>query len=125
MDAAGTEVPVVDAVATVGSGSGAVSVALVNKSASEPARCEIRIDGSLPAGRISATLLASDSPDAYNSVAAPDTVHPQDLELGRDGSVVLPPHSVAVCRLETNLPRDAGRGGWQLGGLGTDWRPRA
>ncbi|HEY8317748.1 MAG TPA: alpha-L-arabinofuranosidase C-terminal domain-containing protein [Amnibacterium sp.] len=122
MDAAGTEVPVVDAIATVGSASGAVAIALVNKSATESARCEIRIDGALPAGRITATLLGSDSPDAYNSVDAPDTVHPLELELGQDGSVVLPPHSVAVCRLEASLPFGGAEGGWQLSGLGTDWR---
>jgi alpha-N-arabinofuranosidase len=123
MAAAGTEVPVVDAVATVGSTTGAVAVALLNRSATESASCEVRIDGTLPAGRITATLLGSDSPDDFNSVAAPDIVRPRELELGRDGAVVLPPHSVAVCRLEGSLPVRGAEHGWQLSGLGTDWRP--
>lgn len=121
MDAAGTEVPVVDAVATVDPATGAVAVALVNKSATEAARCEVRIDGVLPAGRISATLLTADSPDAYNGIAEPDAVRPQQVELGRDGAVVIPPHSVAVCRLEASLPQEAATGTWRHPGLGGDW----
>ncbi|HEV7624345.1 MAG TPA: alpha-L-arabinofuranosidase C-terminal domain-containing protein, partial [Amnibacterium sp.] len=123
MRAADTEVPVVDAVATVDSATGAVSVALVNKSPWASARCEIRIDGLLPAGRITSTVLTSDSPDSFNGIAAPDAVRPQELELGADGSVVLPPHSVTVCRLEASLPAGATAGtGWNLRGLGADWQ---
>ena len=121
MDAAGTEVPTVDAIATVDPATGAVAVALVNKSATEEARCELRVDGLLPSGRIGSTVLGSDSPDAYNSIAAPDAVQPEARELGSDGSVVLPPHSVTICRFEAS-PRTADRAGWQLSGLGTDWR---
>jgi alpha-L-arabinofuranosidase len=121
MDAAGTEVPAVDAIATVDPATGAVSVALVNKSAADEARCELRVDGLLPTGRIESTVLTSDSPDAFNSVAAPDAVKPEARTLGSDGSVVLPPHSVTVCRFEAGV-RAADRSGWQLSGLGTDWR---
>ncbi|MGN6742749.1 MAG: alpha-N-arabinofuranosidase [Amnibacterium sp.] len=121
MDAAGTEVPVVDAVATVDTATGGVAVALVNKSPTEQARCEVRIDGALAAGRIPATLLTADSPDAFNGITDPDAVRPQELELGRDGTVVLPPHSVAVCRLEASLPAGAGTPGWHHAGVGGSW----
>jgi alpha-N-arabinofuranosidase len=122
MRAAGTEVPMVDAVATVDSVTGAVSVALVNKSPIESARCEIRVDGMRAAGGIVSTVLAADSPDSFNSIAAPDAVHPQELALGRDGEVVLPPHSVSVCRFEASLPTGAAdQDGWRLSGLGGDW----
>ena len=122
MRAAGSEVPAVDAVATVNAATGAVSLALVNKDPAASARCEIRVDGLLPAGAITSTVLAGDSPDSFNGIAAPDAVRPQQLELGHDGSVELPPHSVAVCRLDASLPRTAVQGGWRLSGLGGDWR---
>ncbi|MDH2444065.1 alpha-L-arabinofuranosidase C-terminal domain-containing protein [Amnibacterium sp. CER49] len=120
--AAGNEVPVVDAVATVDSATRAVTVALVNKSPEQSIRCEIRIDGLLPAGRIPATLLAGDSPDAFNGVAAPDAVHPVEVPLGEDGTVELPPHSVALCRLEASLPAAPAGTGWRHPGLAGGWQ---
>jgi alpha-N-arabinofuranosidase len=122
MQAAGSEVPVVDAVATVDSATRAVTLALVNKSATESTRCEIRIDGTLPAGRITGTLLAGDAPDAFNSVEAPDAVRPVELQPGEDGSVELPPHSVAICRLEASLAAAPAGDGWHHRGLEGGWQ---
>ncbi|MDQ1531911.1 MAG: alpha-L-arabinofuranosidase [Microbacteriaceae bacterium] len=122
MNAGATDVPLVDAIATVGSASGRMSLALVNKSPSDEAVCEIRIDGVPVQGRIAATVLTSDGPDAYNDVDAPDAVRPREIEIGSgDGSVVLPPHSVAVCHLDRPVAAGAFPDGWRVSGAGSDW----
>jgi alpha-N-arabinofuranosidase len=123
MNAGTTDVPVVDAVATVGSTSGRISLALVNKSPSDEASCEILIDGLPVQGRITATVLTGDTPDSYNGVDAPDAVRPREIEIDLgNGSVVLPPHSVAVCHLDRPVASaEPFPDGWRVSGSGSNW----
>jgi alpha-L-arabinofuranosidase len=123
MNAGGTDVPMVDAIATVGSTSGRVSLALVNKDPGDEASCEIRIDGSPVTGRITGTVLTSSSPDSYNEVSDPDAVGPREIEISSGhGSVTLPPHSVTVCHLDRSITSaPPSTDGWRVTGLGGNW----
>jgi|GEM_PF-1369368 len=57
-------------------------------------------------GRYPATVLAGDSPDAYNDVDHPDRVTPQTVEVEfAAGKVALPPHSLTIVAVG---PRDGG-----------------
>ena len=47
------------------------------------------------------TVLAGDSPDAYNEVARPNRVTPQMVDLAlTSGHLALPPHSVTILEVE-------------------------
>ena len=51
-------------------------------------------------GTFDATVLAGDSPEAYNSVEKPDRVVPQKAQLTFQGSVTqLPPHSLTIIQV--------------------------
>jgi alpha-N-arabinofuranosidase len=121
-----TDVPGVDAIATVASGDGRVSLALINKNPDEAARCEISIDGKLVTGPIEATVLTGDSPDSFNDVSTPASVVPTRADFtDGTGAVTLPPHSVTICHLATPLTVNVRADGWHLGGLDTEWKPSA
>jgi alpha-N-arabinofuranosidase len=50
-------------------------------------------------GKFEATVLAGDSPDAYNDIEHPDRVKPEEMTiLFKDGIVKLPPHSLMIVR---------------------------
>ena len=90
-------VPVVDAIATVDEAGGAWSIALVNRHPSEPMDCTLVLGDHLPTGAFDATVLAGDSPDAYNDIDHPGRVVPERTRLEfRDGLTKLPPHSLSI-----------------------------
>lgn len=96
LQATGTPVPVIDAVVTRGEGARA-AVALVNRHASAPAECRLVLKGLPARARATWTVLAGDSPDAYNDVDRPDRVAPVTRQIAPfDGTITLPPHSVNV-----------------------------
>jgi alpha-N-arabinofuranosidase len=90
--------PVVDAVATVSDDKKSMTLALVNRHPERPA--DLKLDlGTAPA-KARATVLAGDSPDAYNDVAHPDRVRPEVREgVVRSGSITLAPHSVTFVEM--------------------------
>jgi alpha-N-arabinofuranosidase len=90
-------VPQVSATAAV-TGEGQLVVALVNLHADEEIDIEADVDG-FDAGGASGRVLTGDSIDAHNTFDAPDSVHPQPLDVELDDnemSVTLPPRSVSI-----------------------------
>ena len=93
------DVPLVDAVAT-GDDDGFVTISLVNKSDRDEAAVRVVIGGRPVTGEHDATVLTGTGPDAFNDVDAPEAVVPVTGRLSfTDGVVMLPPHSVSICRV--------------------------
>ena len=93
-------VPVVDAVATASDDKRRITLAVVNRHPDRPV--DLKLDlGAMPAGaKVKATVLAGDSPDAYNDVTHPDRVQPEVREVILKGdSVSLSPHSVSTIQV--------------------------
>jgi alpha-N-arabinofuranosidase len=96
----GLSVPAVDAVATCNSGQESWRIALVNRFPDRALPCQLILDGAPLQGSHGATVLAGDSPDAYNDMHAPDRVAPYNANLIiDDGTISLPPHSVTILEL--------------------------
>ena len=92
--------PALDAIATCDDDQRKWRLALVNRLPDEALDCRIVMDGAPLQGSRHASLLAGDSPDAYNDVTMPNRVTPQELDLVfTDGLVSLPPHSVTIMAL--------------------------
>lgn len=80
-----------------GSGS---TVALANRNPSEPVRCAIRIDGDQLRGTHEAQILDGPSPDAFNSIDAPDAAAPRRQPMtDEDGVFTLPPHALCILKV--------------------------
>jgi len=93
----GRAVAVVDAVATVDGSGRNWSLVLVNRHPANKIACTVKIGNALLDGTYEATILAGDSPDAYNDVAHPFRVTPEETHLlFRKGTVELPPHSLTI-----------------------------
>jgi len=87
----------VDAVATVDETGTNWSLALVNRHPSNEVACTVKMKDSLLDGDYGATVLAGDSPDAYNDVVRPNRVVPEKRSLSfKNGVVKLPPHSLTI-----------------------------
>jgi alpha-N-arabinofuranosidase len=55
-------------------------------------------------GTFDATMLAGDSPEAYNDVMQPNRVVPQNIQVTfSNGTVELPPHSLTIVQCRTPL----------------------
>ncbi len=90
----------VDAVATVDEAGRHWALAMVNRHPSEAVACTVRLGDKLLEGRFDATVLAGDSPDAFNDVERPNRVVPEEVELAaRAGVIKLAPHSLTILRL--------------------------
>jgi alpha-L-arabinofuranosidase len=97
----GRTVPTLDGIATCDAAGRTWRIVLVNRHPSEPLRCGLRLGSKTLDGNYRATVLAGDSPDAYNDVDRPDRVAPQTIALScADGHVALPPHSITVLEIE-------------------------
>ena len=95
-------IPVIDALATVDEAGKIWSVALVNRHPSETVACTVKMKDTPLDGTYEATILAGDSPDAFNDVGQPDRVVPQKMQLTfKDGVAHLPPHSLTIVRITT------------------------
>ena len=93
-------VPMIDAVATVNESGTTWSIALVNRHPSKAVACTVKMNDALLDGRYEATILAGDSPDAFNDVEHPDRVVPEKTKLTfTKGVVELPPHSLTIVRV--------------------------
>ncbi len=92
----------IDAIATVDADGEKWAVALVNRSASEPIACAIKLDGRPLDGEYDAKILTGDSPEAYNSVENPDRVVSEKTKAEfSDGLINLPPHSLTIIRVSS------------------------
>ena len=90
-------IPTVDAVATVDESGKRWAIALVNRHPSKDVTCTVRMKETPLEGRYHATILAGDSPDAYNDVEHPNRVVPVPTQLTfENGSVQLSPHSLTI-----------------------------
>ena len=95
-------IPVIDALATVDEAGKIWSVALVNRHPSETVACTVKMKDTPLDGTYEATILAGDSPDAFNDVGQPDRVVPQKMQLTfKNGVTHLPPHSLTIVRITT------------------------
>ncbi len=93
-------VPVVDAVATVDPTGKNWSLALVNRHPDKAVPCTVRMQDRLPEGSYDATVLAGDSPSAFNDIPQPHRVVPEKKQLlFQDGRVSLPPHSLTIVKI--------------------------
>jgi alpha-L-arabinofuranosidase len=98
----GESVAVVDAVATVDPSGRTWAIALVNRHPSETVDCLVQVGEKPLDGRFRATLLAGDSPDAYNDIEHPGRVRPEKVRLSFEKGVVrLPPHSLVIVHVTT------------------------
>jgi len=93
-------VGVLDAVATVDAAGRNYAIALIHRHPSAAIRCTLRIGDTLPDGQYPATVLAGDSPDAYNDIAHPGRVTPEKTTLTLTaGRVTLSPHSLTILKI--------------------------
>jgi alpha-N-arabinofuranosidase len=94
-------VPALDAVVTCDASRRHYRVALVNRHPDQTLICRLALDGRALEGAFKATLLAGDSPDAYNDVDQPERVFPEPVQLTFvDGRAALPPHSLTILELD-------------------------
>jgi alpha-N-arabinofuranosidase len=91
--------PVIDAVATVDGAGKKWAIALVNRHPSETATCTVRLGERSLDGTFDATILAGDSPEAYNDVEHAGRAVPERRKLNfTKGTAGLPPHSLTIVR---------------------------
>jgi alpha-N-arabinofuranosidase len=90
----------VDAIGTVDEKHSIWSIALVNRHPSQKAECEIQLKGILLDGTFDASVLAGDSPEAYNDIENPQRVVPESKQLMFKKNVVkLAPHSLTIVKI--------------------------
>ena len=76
------------------------AIALVNRHPEKEVACAVKMKDMLLDGRYEATILAGDSPDAFNDVEHPNRLVPERTQLSFNKGVVnLPPHSLAIVRV--------------------------
>ncbi len=76
------------------------AVVLVNRHSTENLACQIKLGDRLPDGEFDATILAGDSPEAFNDVENPRRVVPEKTKIKcQQGVVNLPPHSLTILHL--------------------------
>ncbi len=102
---AGADVPVVDHIATWDEDADEIVLALVNRDPAHPQPCLVTIAGHRPTVEVDATVLSGPSEDAYNDVDSPDAVRPETRRMHVEaGRLLLPPHSLTVCRIPLDAP---------------------
>jgi alpha-N-arabinofuranosidase len=75
------------------------SIALINRHPDQPAACTVQMGDLLLDGTFDATVLAGDSPEAFNDVGHPERVMPEKQKVQFSKGVInLPPHSLTVVR---------------------------
>jgi alpha-N-arabinofuranosidase len=98
-------IPVIDAVATVDASGKNRALALVNRHPDQAAACTVIIGATPLDGTFDATILAGDSPDAYNDEDHPARVVPEHRKLTfTKGIAELPPHSLTIVRVAAKSP---------------------
>ena len=89
-----------DGVATSDASGKRWAIALVNRNPSETLACAVKLGDRALDGTFDATILAGDSPEAFNDVERPNRVVPEKTQLKfNQGVVNLPPHSLTIIRI--------------------------
>jgi alpha-N-arabinofuranosidase len=97
----GQSVAALDAIASSEGSDGPLSLMLINRDVERTLRVRIRADGQPVDGTFAATILAGESPEAFNDLESPERVKPQTTRLTfRDGFADLPPHALINLRIE-------------------------
>ena len=92
--------PAIDAVATVDKSGHNRALALVNRHPDQAATCTVTLGTAPLDGTFDATVLAGDSPDAYNDLEHPARVVPVRGKITfAKGTAELPPHSLTIVRI--------------------------
>jgi len=107
----GRAVPVLDVVATRSDDGSQLYLKLVNTGPRSPAPADVELRGVEVAPEADLYVVDARSPDARNSFATPEAIHPRRevIRAGARFEVTLPPSSVAVLVLRTIPPAPAGR----------------
>lgn len=93
-------IPVVDAIATLNESGRRRSVALINRHPDKSVACTVKTGNDSVAGEYEASVLAGDSPDAFNDIENPNRVAPIHTILKFERGVVnLPPHSLVIVKI--------------------------
>ncbi len=93
-------IPVVDSIVTIDDAGTIRSIALVNRHPSKVVDCTVQLKDTLLNGTFEATVLAGDSPDAYNDIENPNRVVRESRQLTFQKNVVkLPPHSLTIVKI--------------------------
>lgn len=93
-------VSTIDAIATVNDSGKNWAIALVNRHPSKAVACTVKIKSIPLEGNYEATVLAGDSPDAFNDIEHPDRVVPRKTTLViTKGVANLPPHSLTIIKV--------------------------
>jgi len=96
----GRRIDQLDAVATTDASGKRWAIALVNRQPSETVACTVKLGDRSLDGTFDATILAGDSPEAFNDVERPNRVVPEKTQLKfNQGVVNLPPHSLTIIRI--------------------------
>jgi alpha-N-arabinofuranosidase len=97
----GRSLPCLDAIATSDEAGSKWRIVLVNRHPSQALQCLVTLGGKNLNGKHRATVLAGDSPEAYNDLDRPDRVRPEAVELTSEaGRVTLAPHSVTILEVD-------------------------
>ena len=89
-----------DALATTDASGKRWAIALVNRHPSETVACAVKLGDRSLDGTFDATVLAGDSPEAFNDVKHPNRVVPEKTRLTfKKGVVTLAPHSLTIVRI--------------------------
>ena len=92
--------PAIDAVATVDKSGKNRALAMVNRHPDQTAACTVAIGTTPLDGTFESTVLAGDSPEAYNDLEHPDRVVPEHRKITfTKGTASLPPHSLTIVRI--------------------------
>lgn len=97
----GDSIATLDAAVTRSVDGSTAAIAVVNRHPDAAIPCQFALAGFPAIARATATVLAGDSPDAYNDINTPDRVTPETRKLASlDEPVLLPPHSVTIIKIE-------------------------
>ena len=97
----GQGVPALDALATRDESGRKWAIALINRSPTQAMRCTVKLGLEPLQGTFRATVLAGDSPEAFNDIDHPGRVVPQATEITlANGIAELPPHSLTIMEVE-------------------------
>ena len=94
------QVSMIDAIATVDESGKHWAIALVNRHPVKAVACTVKMKDMPLEGDYETTVLAGDSPDAFNDIEHPDRVVPRKVMLVfTKGVVNLPPHTLAIVKV--------------------------
>jgi alpha-N-arabinofuranosidase len=93
-------IPMIDAIATVNESGKNWAIALVNRHPEKEVACTVKMKDVLLDGNYEATVLAGDSPQAYNDIETPNRVIPRKTKMTfAKGVANLAAHSLTIVKV--------------------------